>query len=49
MAQYWHFLDRTVHVNLGLSYYNGQMPVSSILARTFRVPCPSSSAASCSG
>jgi peptide/nickel transport system permease protein len=33
MAQYWQFLDRTVHGNFGLSYYNGQIPVSSILAR----------------
>jgi peptide/nickel transport system permease protein len=33
MVQYWQFLDRTVHGNFGLSYYNGQVPVSSILAR----------------
>jgi peptide/nickel transport system permease protein len=33
MVQYWQFLDRTVHGNFGLSYYNGQIPVSSILAR----------------
>jgi peptide/nickel transport system permease protein len=33
MVQYWHFLDRTVHGNFGLSYYNGQISVSSILAR----------------
>jgi len=33
MVQYWQFLDRTVHGNFGLSYYQGQIPVSSILAR----------------
>jgi peptide/nickel transport system permease protein len=33
LVQYWQFLDRTVHGNFGLSYYNGQIPVSSILAR----------------
>jgi peptide/nickel transport system permease protein len=33
LTQYWHFLDRTVHGNLGLSYYNGQTPVASIIAR----------------
>jgi peptide/nickel transport system permease protein len=31
--QYWHFLSRTVRGNLGLSYYNGGIPVSSIVAR----------------
>jgi peptide/nickel transport system permease protein len=33
MIQYWHFLTRTVQGNLGLSYYNGGIPVSSIVAR----------------
>jgi peptide/nickel transport system permease protein len=33
LTQYWHFLDRTVHGNLGLSYYNGSVSVVSILAR----------------
>ena len=33
MVQYWQFLSRTVHGNFGLSYYNGQIPVSSILSR----------------
>ena len=33
MVQYWHFLRRIVVGNFGLSYYNGGIPVSSILAR----------------
>ncbi len=33
MVQYWQFLSRTVHLNFGLSYYKGEIPVSSILAR----------------
>jgi peptide/nickel transport system permease protein len=33
LTQYWHFLDRTVHGNLGLSYYNGGVTVASIVAR----------------
>ncbi|HEY1618798.1 MAG TPA: ABC transporter permease [Streptosporangiaceae bacterium] len=33
LTQYWHFLDRLVHGNLGLSYYNGGVTVSSIVAR----------------
>ena len=33
MVQYWHFLDRIVHGNFGKSYYNGGIPVSSILSR----------------
>jgi peptide/nickel transport system permease protein len=33
LVQYWQFLKRTVHGNFGLSYYNGQVPVSQILAR----------------
>jgi peptide/nickel transport system permease protein len=33
LTQYWHFLDRTVHGNLGTSYYNGGVSVSSIVAR----------------
>jgi peptide/nickel transport system permease protein len=33
LIQYWHFLSRTVRGNLGLSYYNGGIPVSSIVAR----------------
>jgi peptide/nickel transport system permease protein len=32
-TQYWHFLDRTVHGNLGVSYYNGGVSIASILAR----------------
>lgn len=33
LTQYWNFLDRTVHGNLGLSYYNGGVTVSSIVGR----------------
>lgn len=33
LVQYWQFLGRTVHFNFGLSYYNGGIPVSSILSR----------------
>ncbi len=33
MVQYWHFLTRIVQGNFGLSYYNGGIPVSSILSR----------------
>jgi peptide/nickel transport system permease protein len=33
LTQYWHFLDRTVHGNLGLSYYNGGVSVASIIGR----------------
>src|SRR5471032_3154032 len=33
LTQYWHFLDRTVHGNLGLSYYNGGVTVASIVGR----------------
>jgi peptide/nickel transport system permease protein len=33
LVQYWHFIDRTVHFNFGLSYYNGGITVSSILGR----------------
>jgi peptide/nickel transport system permease protein len=33
MVQYWQFLYRTVHGNLGLSYYNGGVTVASIVAR----------------
>ena len=33
LTQYWHFLDRTVHGNLGLSYFSGGEPVSQIVAR----------------
>jgi peptide/nickel transport system permease protein len=33
LVQYWQFLYRIVHFNFGLSYYNGGIPVSSILAR----------------
>src|ERR1700749_3488067 len=28
LTQYWHFLVRIVHGNLGVSYYNGGEPVS---------------------
>jgi peptide/nickel transport system permease protein len=33
LTQYWHFLDRLVHGNLGLSYYNGGVTVASIVGR----------------
>jgi peptide/nickel transport system permease protein len=33
MVQYWSFLDKTVHGNLGISYYNGGEPVKSIIAQ----------------
>ncbi len=33
LTQYWHFLDRTLHGNLGLSYFSGGEPVSQIVAR----------------
>jgi len=33
LTQYWHFLDRTVHLNLGLSYYQGGEPVSTIVSQ----------------
>jgi peptide/nickel transport system permease protein len=33
LTQYWHFLDRIVHGNLGLSYYNGGITVASIVGR----------------
>jgi peptide/nickel transport system permease protein len=33
LTQYWHFLDRTVHGNLGVSYYSGGEAVTSIVAR----------------
>jgi peptide/nickel transport system permease protein len=33
LTQYWHFLDRTVHFNLGLSYYQGGEPVSTIVSQ----------------
>src|SRR5450755_4111623 len=33
LTQYWHFLGRTVTGNLGLSYYNGSVPVASIVGR----------------
>jgi peptide/nickel transport system permease protein len=33
LVQYWQFLYRTVHGNLGLSYYNGGVTVASIVAR----------------
>jgi peptide/nickel transport system permease protein len=33
LTQYWHFLSRTVHGNLGLSYYNGGVTVASIVGR----------------
>jgi peptide/nickel transport system permease protein len=33
LVQYWQFLKRTVTGNFGLSYYNGGIPVSTILAR----------------
>ena len=32
LTQYWHFLDRTVHGNLGYSYFNRE-PVSTIIAQ----------------
>jgi peptide/nickel transport system permease protein len=37
MTQYWHFLDHLVHFNLGLSYYNGGVPVKSIISRDLPV------------
>lgn len=33
LTQYWHFLDRTIHGNLGLSYYSGGEPVSTIVSQ----------------
>jgi peptide/nickel transport system permease protein len=33
LTQYWHFLSHIVRGNLGISYYNGGVPVSSIVAR----------------
>jgi peptide/nickel transport system permease protein len=33
LVQYWHFIDRTLHGNLGKSYYNGGVSVLSIVAR----------------
>jgi peptide/nickel transport system permease protein len=33
LVQYWHFLGRSVHGNLGKSYYNGGVTVASIVAR----------------
>jgi peptide/nickel transport system permease protein len=33
LTQYWHFLDRTIHGNLGISYFSGGVPVSQIVAR----------------
>jgi peptide/nickel transport system permease protein len=33
LVQYWHFLDKTVHGNLGTSYYNGGVSVASIVGR----------------
>jgi peptide/nickel transport system permease protein len=30
-VQYWHFLDRLVHLNLGKSYFNGQELVTTII------------------
>jgi peptide/nickel transport system permease protein len=33
LTQYWHFLDRTVHGNLGISYYSGGEPVSTIVSQ----------------
>jgi peptide/nickel transport system permease protein len=33
LVQYWHFLSRSVHGNLGKSYYNGGVTVASIVAR----------------
>jgi peptide/nickel transport system permease protein len=30
-VQYWHFLDRIVHFNLGESYFNGQEQVTTII------------------
>ncbi len=33
LTQYWHFLDRTVHGNLGVSYYSGGEPVSTIVSQ----------------
>ena len=33
LTQYWHFLGRTVTGNLGVSYYNGSVSVSSIVGR----------------
>ncbi len=32
LVQYWHFLDKTVHLNFGISYYQGGVPVKSIIA-----------------
>jgi peptide/nickel transport system permease protein len=33
LTQYWHFLDRTIHFNLGISYYSGGEPVSTIVSQ----------------
>src|SRR5262245_43226891 len=33
LTQYWHFLDRIVHGNLGVSYYSGGEPVSTIVSQ----------------
>ena len=33
LTQYWHFLDRTIHGNLGISYYSGGEPVSTIVSQ----------------
>jgi peptide/nickel transport system permease protein len=33
LTQYWHFLDRTVHFNLGVSYFSGGEPVSTIVSQ----------------
>ncbi|HEU5421219.1 MAG TPA: ABC transporter permease [Streptosporangiaceae bacterium] len=33
LVQYWHFIYRTLHGNLGKSYYSGGTPVISIVAR----------------
>jgi len=33
LTQYWHFLDRTIHGNLGLSYYSGGEPVRTIVSQ----------------
>ena len=33
LTQYWQFLDRTVHFNLGVSYFSGGEPVSTIVSQ----------------
>jgi len=33
LTQYWHFLDRTIHFNLGVSYFSGGEPVSTIVSQ----------------